>query len=73
MSIRKGEDVVCLTTMFVQDGTLIRKGTVLPSRDPHVKRNPHLFMPATLGPTLDPDAMRDAERGQWAQMTASDS
>jgi hypothetical protein len=32
-----------------------------------------LLVPATVGPTIDADAMRDAERRLWAGMTADDS
>jgi hypothetical protein len=49
MSLRKAaEDVVCLTTMHTAIG-VIRKGPLLSSSDPHVKRDPHRFRPATLG------------------------
>ena len=58
--------------MHTEDG-LIRKGTVLSSSDPHAKRNPHLFTPATVGPTIDAEAMREAERRLWAQTTAGDA
>jgi hypothetical protein len=51
---------------------IIRKGTVLPSNHASVKRNKHFLVPAAVGSTLDPEAMREAERRLWAQMTASD-
>ena len=73
MSIREpAQNMVCVTTMHTGEG-IIRKGDVLPSTHAAVKRNRHLFLPATAGPTLDPEAMREAERGLWARMTASDS
>jgi hypothetical protein len=42
-------------------------------KDPIVRRCSSFFTEAALMPTLDPDAMREAERGLWAKMTAGDA
>lgn len=75
MSIRKpdGRMVVALTSIWWSEGEMIRRGTTLPASHPAVRSNKLFFADATLGPTLDGDAMREAERRLWAQMTASDA
>ena len=70
MSIRKDPtNWIAVTTVWTE-GELIRKGTVLPSSHPAVKRNRDFFVPAAVGPTLDPEAMRAHERKLWAQITS---
>lgn len=72
MSIRKDPtDMVAITSIWTEDA-LIRKGTILPRNHPVVKRNRVFFAEATLGSTLDPEAMREAERKLWADMTVGD-
>ena len=73
MSLRKEPtNWIAVTTVWTED-ELIRKGHVLPSNHPVVKRNRVFFVEATLGSTLEPEAMRSAERGLWARMTAAEA
>ena len=55
---RHGRDHVVLG----QRDNLVSAGTVLAAKDPIVRRCRDFFTEATLMPTLDPDAIRAAER-----------
>ena len=62
VSLRKEpNDMVCITSFWAAEDNLVRAGTVLPSKDPIVRRCRDFFTEAALMPTLDADAMR--ERG----------
>jgi hypothetical protein len=65
-------DMIAITSIWTTD-ELIRKGSILPSNHPVVKRNRIFFVAAALGSTLEPVAMRAAERGLWAKITSSDA
>ena len=65
--------MVAITSFWASEDNLVRAGTVLAAKDPIVRRCRDFFTEAALMPTLDPDAMRAAERRLWAQMTAGDA
>ena len=69
---RETTDMVAITSFWASETNLVRAGTVLAAKDPIVRRCRDFFTEAALRPTLDPEAMRTAERRLWAQMTAGD-
>lgn len=58
--------MICVCEHFNGEAELIRAGQVVQGDHPAVKRNGAFFMPARPGPTLDREAMRDAQRRIWA-------
>lgn len=70
---RETTDMVAITSFWASEDNLVRAGTVLAAKDPIVRRCRDFFSEAALMPTLDPEAMRAAERRLWAQMTAGDA
>jgi hypothetical protein len=69
---RETTDMVAITSFWASETNLVRAGAVFAAKDPTVRRCRDFFTEATLRLTLDPEAMREAERRLWAQMTASD-
>jgi hypothetical protein len=69
---RETTDMVAITSFWASEDNLVKAGTVLATKDPIVRRCRAFFTEATMMPTLDPEAMREAERRLSAQMTASD-
>lgn len=70
---RETTNMVAITSFWASETNLVRAGTVLAAKDPIVRRCRDFFTEAALMPTLDPEAMRKAERGLWAKMTAGDA
>jgi hypothetical protein len=61
--------MVAITSFWASEGTLIRAGTVLASKDPLVQRCPDFYAEARMVPSLEREALRAHECALWAKTT----
>lgn len=59
--------MVAITSFWASEDNLVRAGTVLAAKDPIVRRCRVFFTAAALMPTIDPEALRAAQRDLWAK------
>jgi hypothetical protein len=70
---RETTDMVAITSFWASETNLVRAGTVLAAKDPTVRRCRDFFAEASLQPSLDPERLRELERGLWAKAMSSDA
>jgi hypothetical protein len=74
MSIRRDDkDMIAIVDFWCSESQLIKAGTVLPAKDPTVRRCRDFFAEASLQPSLDPERLRELERGLWAKTMTSNA
>jgi hypothetical protein len=65
--------MVAIVDFWATESQRVKAGTVLPAKDPTVKRCRDFVAEATPQPSLDPERLRELERALWAKAMTSDA